>query len=133
MNIKLPNTSPWHHKDQAKADICTKFIGRGSSRSSTAAYALAFGELANCGSYSEDDIIFVSVEGNRRNRVPLDASELQLAIDARASFITDNSYHRERTYNIGERELADLLIQAGYYVKSNTQYYALWLPNLTEV
>ena len=45
-------------KDQAKSDKATKFIGQGSPRSSTAAYAKAWGERANSGTYSASDTVF---------------------------------------------------------------------------
>ena len=127
MPITLTATSPYVGKDQRKANIATKFIGRGSPTSSTAQYAKDFGALANCGQYAKDDLVFVSVEGNRRGRIGLDTSEVDKAIAARATFVADNQYHRSRPYNVGEKELVSYLMQAGY---KNFEFrdYAEWRP-----
>jgi hypothetical protein len=101
-------------KDQAKADLADKFIGRGSSRSSTHAYALAVGPLANTGTYTRDDLVMISAEGDRAWRVRPDFAEIQLALDAGAQIITDTLAHRERRYNCGEREVAAYLGANGY-------------------
>lgn len=101
-------------KDQAKADRATKFIGRGSARSSTAQYAEDFGELANTGQYTANDVVFASAEGNRANRVRPNFDELQKAVDAGATFITDDKANRSRPYNIGERDIADFLTNRNY-------------------
>lgn len=114
MNVILPQTSPYTAKDQRKADAATKFIGRGSPVSSTAAYALVCGKLANSGQYTADDVVFVSAEGNRRGRIAPDLDELQKACDANARFITDDAANRNRSYNVGEREVAKFLVSQGY-------------------
>ena len=112
--VTLPSTSPYSAKDQRKSDRATKFIGRGSSRSSSAAYAKAWGALANCDNYTASDRVFVSVEGNRGGRIGLDVDEVLKAISARSVFIADDKFNRERPYNIGERELSVLLEKNGY-------------------
>lgn len=125
--MKLPITSPYTQKDQLKADHATKFIGRGSLASSTNKYRLSYGNLANSGEYVSNDLIFVSVEGNRSNRIPLDKDEILLAIQAKASFLSDNPYHRIRTYNVGERELADFLL-INNYKETPLENFSLWEP-----
>ena len=112
--VKLPNTSPYTIKDQAKADACTKFIGRGSHPSSTRKYAEAFGRLANCRQYTEADRVFISVEGNRSARLTFDHHEVNLACTANVNFLTDDITNRSRPYNIGEREIAAYLTSKGY-------------------
>lgn len=115
--VVLPVTSRYTGKDQAKSDKATKFIGRGSSRSSTAAYAKAWGDKANTSAtwgYTEDDVVFVNAEGARSGRLPPDFTELQHAINAGCTFITDTPYHRARPYNLGEREVAQYLTLHGY-------------------
>lgn len=114
MKVTLPITSPYTAKDQAKSDQATCFIGQGSPRSSTATYARAWGERANKGAYSPDDIVFVSAEGNRSGRMDPPFDELLLAMEAGATLITDPPHHRARTYNIGERLVAAYLRQYGY-------------------
>ena len=111
-------------KDQAKADRANKFIGRGSPSSSTNAYALACGEAANAGQYQRSDIVMISAEGNRRGRLAPDFAEIRLAMDAGAAILTDTPAHRERPYNLGEREVAAFLSAGGYVER----YPGHWLP-----
>lgn len=107
-------TNPYARKDVLKARGATKFIGRGSAASSTHRYAQAAGDLANCGQYVASDIVFVSAEGARRGRIPIDRVELQKAVDAGAVFVTDVPADRNRSYNVGEREVAEFLQERGY-------------------
>lgn len=111
----LPVTGPYTAKDQRKANAANKFIGRGSPRSSTNAYAAAYGDNANCGSYTSTDVVFISAEGNRAGRVDPDFNEIKRACDANARFITDDIANRMRPYNVGERQVAEFLITQGYY------------------
>ena len=101
-------------KDQAKADKANKFIGQGSENSSTNQYRIDYKENANTGVYDSSDVVFTSAEGNRRGRKLPNYKEIQKAIDAGVTFITDTLEHRERPYNIGEREVADYLSKNGY-------------------
>lgn len=111
---QVKSTNPYFSKDLAKALHATRFIGRGSTLSSTNKYMEAAGDLANCGNYSLADVVFVSAEGARRNRIEVNFEELALAIAARASFVTDVPFDRNRPYNIGERKVADFLSKNGY-------------------
>lgn len=106
--------SPYAIKDQAKSDLANCFIGRGTTRSSTYRYMIAWGDRANKGTYTADDVVFVSAEGARFNRRPAYREELEKACNAGAAFITDTILHRSRPYNVGEREVAEILIQNGY-------------------
>ena len=113
--VVLSGTGKYVTKDQDKADQATKFIGRGSEKSSTARYAVDFGELANSGNYTSDDVVFISAEGNRGGRVEPDFNEIDLAIEAGASFITDVEAQRNTNYNkVGEGKVAEYLINSGY-------------------
>lgn len=112
--VKLNGKTPFTSKDQAKADRATKFIGRGSERSSTAQYAKDFGALANTGSYTAADTVFVSAEGARAGRVEPDFAEIDWAVAAGATIITDNAENRAREYNVGERQVAAHLVKKGY-------------------
>ena len=112
--VKLSGKTPFTPKDQAKADRATKFIGRGSERSSTAQYAKDFGALANTGSYTAADTVFVSAEGARAGRVEPDFAEIDRAVAAGATIITDNAENRAREYNVGERQVAAYLAKKGY-------------------
>lgn len=114
MNPRLPITGPYTAKDQAKWDQAGKFIGRGSVRSSTQRYADALGDLANTGEYSAGDVVFVSAEGRRTGRLEPDWAELQRAVDARVTFITDVPAQRHSAYNLGEQQVEAFLLRAGY-------------------
>lgn len=110
----LTGRSPYLAKDQAKSDKANKFIGRGSSRSSTEQYRKDWGELANCGLYTYSDVVFVSAEGDRSGRLKPDFIQLAYAVEANSTFITDNIDNRSRKYNIGEREVSLFLSSQGY-------------------
>lgn len=114
MAVVLPITGPYTAKDQRKANAANKFIGRGSPRSSTNAYAQAYGNNANCGAYTSNDVVFISAEGARSGRLDPDFDEIKRACDAGARFITDDISNRLRSYNVGERQVAAFLEQQGY-------------------
>jgi hypothetical protein len=119
-----------HHafKDQKKADQANKFIGIGSPTSSTNQYRKDYGDMANCGVYDEDeDIVFISAEGNRAGRLNPDFREINLAIQARVTLLTDNRVARNRSYNIGERQVAKFLEEHGYRESIHTHCSA-WYP-----
>ena len=106
-------------KDMDKFSVITKFVGFGSDGSSTEKYRTdTFKDMANTGKYSASDIVGVSVNGNRPGRVRVDggrfAVELKLALDAGATIVADAKTDRERSFNVGERELAEVLTGAGY-------------------
>lgn len=111
---KVESTNKYFLKDLKKATNATKFIGRGSEKSSTNKYMIASGNLANTGVYTSEDIVFVSCEGNRKIRVQPDFNEIKLAIEAGVTFITDNLLDRSQWYNIGERQVAAFLENNGY-------------------
>jgi hypothetical protein len=106
-------------KDNEKASRANKFIGRGSDQSSTNAYAVAAGNKANTGDYDSSDVVFVSAEGARANRIAPDFDELKRAADKGVKFITDKKADRERTYNVGEREVELFLKYSGYKEESD--------------
>ena len=106
--------SPYFQKDLKKFKDATKLISRGSGKSSSAAYADAAGAKANTGEYDSSDVVVISAEGARKNRIGPDYDEIQLAIDAGVTFITDNPEDRARKYNVGEREVAAFLTENGY-------------------
>lgn len=113
--IKTVNsTNPYFPKDLKKAALANKFIGRGSFVSSTNKYMMSAGELANCGTYTNDDVVFISAEGARRGRIEPNYEELSQAVAAKVTFVTDDEYNRNRPYNLGEREVAKFLGTNGY-------------------
>jgi len=124
--VKLKGNSPYIAKDQIKSDLANKYIGKGQQGSSTDSYASSWGENANTGSYTKNDKVFLSVEGNRSGRQPLDIVELKKATDAGATIITDDSQNRNRSYNIGEKEAEKTLLSSGYEERSP----GIWTPTV---
>ena len=112
--VILPRTGPYTAKDQAKSDKANKFIGRGAPGSSTAAYAEAWGDRANTGVYASDDVVFISVNGNRRGALTPPWPEIKKAMSAGATLITDAPADRARAFNTGERAVAGFLGSNGY-------------------
>ena len=123
--MKLTIRNSYGYKDQMKADISNKFIGRGSAASSTNQYAKDYGDMANTGEhmdYTYSDVVFISAEGNRTGRLLPDVTEIVKACEAGATLVTDSPYHRNRQYNVGERFVADLLIKQGCEEFIHTNY-----------
>lgn len=106
---KLTMRTQYGFKDQMKADISNKFIGRGSAASSTNQYAKDYGDMANTGDYVSSDVVFISAEGNRTGRLVVDFDEIRKAILAEATLVADNPANRNRAYNTGERDVANFL------------------------
>ena len=127
MGVKLSGNGPYVVKDQYKASLCDKFIGIGSTGSSTHSYCLDYGLKANCGQYVQGEKVFISINGKRYNRVGINVikPEIQLAANAKVQFITDCVWHRTRPYNIGEQEVAVLLQNLGYKF-TDCVTYGLW-------
>ena len=118
--------SKHHQKDQEKAKLATHFIGDGAEGSSTDIYrndAESQGIPTNKKEgYTKDSVVFVSINGNRKNRKGIETivDSLKAAIEAGATIVTDTEENANRSYNIGEREVADFLKNNGYtYKKSN--------------
>lgn len=105
----------------SKAKLATKYIGFGEEGSSTALYAKQTGDKANTGSYTPDDVVFVSINGGSdsttknelRNKT---IEEALVAGKAGATLITDNaSYIASKEYNkLGEGRLAQALKDNGF-------------------
>lgn len=120
----------YYDKDKTKAKPANKYIGRGSLSSSTHWYATNLPqEIVNCGQYEPSDIVFISAEGNRPKRVPIDKEEIAKAASAGVRFITDKAEHRNRNFNIGERETAAYLTDLGYVAKEYKQGAVWSKPN----
>jgi hypothetical protein len=125
----VESSNPYFQKDLAKAKTANKFIGRGSDASSTNRYRVAAGDVANTSDYEASDRIFVSVEGARRGRIPLDKEEVDKAVQVGATLIADAAKDRLRPYNVGERELADHLIKS-HYLEISPGTWSKENPNL---
>ena len=119
--------SKYLNKDMNKWNKCNSFIGYGAVGSSTEHYRTkvwpSMGRVN--GGFREGDVVGISVNGNRPNRVSAPWHLIDEAIAAGdVGFITDIKSDRDRSYNIGEREVAAYLqcrgfdeIEEGYWVE----------------
>lgn len=128
--VKLPFASFYSYKDQAKANVARKYIGIGAPGSATDRYRIAYGPRANCDSYEKSDVVFISINGKRKNAVNVSAikSMVEAAAEAEVRFVTDNKINRYRDYNVGERDVEDLLLSLDYK-ELETPSYSLWVKN----
>ncbi|NEW81267.1 MAG: hypothetical protein GZ094_02725 [Mariniphaga sp.] len=119
MGFKLTYKNRYTTKDQYKAHVCNKFIGFSVAGRATWQYAedaKAQNLPVNSGQYCESDIVFVSINGkgygtseNFENAI----KEIDLALKAGATIITDNQINAERKYNnhaFGEIGLRNFLM-----------------------
>jgi hypothetical protein len=102
-------------KDSNKFAEINKLISRGIEGSSSHKYATedTFNlgkENINSEEYDEIDIVGISVNGNRKNRICFDKELVKKAFDSRAILVADNTQDRNRIFNIGERNLHDFLV-----------------------
>lgn len=132
-----PSARKHLEKELVKTRIATQFIGVGAENSSTERYRLLYERygVANTGKYTSNDIIWVSSNGQRRNRIsPVRQGMLQgmyayvlTAISAGATFVMDTKGHLEKTarYNVGEIALANYLKNHGYQREGES---GIWTP-----
>ena len=114
-----PKAAPDAVKAPYKASRATKYVGYGAEGSSTALYAQQLekqGMPVNSGKYTADDVVFVSVNGKPTTRNFVSTlNEVLKALDAGATVLTDSAAYLEKsTYNKGEKELAEELLDRGY-------------------
>jgi alkylated DNA repair dioxygenase AlkB len=121
-------------KDIQMAEEATQFIGFQSGTatiSSTNKYREAWGELANTGNYTEDDIVMVSGSGLFRGvtepQIRKTLSEkykplLEAAISAGANFVIGNQYDKG---NLSDKLVADYLKAKGY-TEEKLNGYSRW-------
>lgn len=133
-----PSATKWVNKEVAKFDVATQAISDGTNNSTAGFVKDFYGDKANTGTYTKDDVIYLSTNGNRTGRVvPVKNGVLQgayknidKAIEAGAKFVADTSKHLASTgkYNIGEVELAEYLQSKGY-TREDKDGYGLWSQN----
>jgi len=123
----------YNDKDKIKFAKCNKLISRGAKGSSSNKYQL--GQILeipisniNVDTYEPTDTVAISVNGARANRMKFNKTLIDLAISAKVTFITDNLYNRNRSFNIGEKEIADYLSSKDY-IFNNTPTRGEWVPN----
>ena len=121
-------------KDIAMAQIATQFIGKSAAPlgtpSSTRNYEQAWGERANTGNYSKEDIIMVSGSGPWRGVTSEEIAQtfenhykplLNKAIAAKSSFIVGNAQGTDQLVH-------NYLQEKGYRVEQTSQGYAVFNP-----
>lgn len=136
-NVIKPSARKWLEKELVKARVATKFIGDGVINSSTDRYRKLYYKynLSNLPFYRETDVVWISANGNRKDRIPVTVNNrlfsvyylIDTVIAAKASIIADTKTHIMNTYNynIGELELANYLLSKGYYRLDKT---GIWKP-----
>jgi len=128
-------------KEQYKSKRATQFIGKGAQNrkgedSSTERFRKLYDsyDIANTGDYTADDIVWVSVNGNRADRVKAvvdgklqgEYKNITLAMKVGASIIMDTAEHiASNKYNVGEVEVAAYLSKNGYQRDDST---GVWTP-----
>ncbi len=138
---KRPSAAKWVDKELAKFDVATQAISDGTNNSTAGFVKDFYGDKANTGIYTKDDVIYLSTNGKRAGRViPVKNGVLQgayknidKAIETGAKFVADTSKHLASTgkYNVGEVELAEYLQSKGY-VREDKDGYGLWSPSKLE-
>lgn len=121
------------NKDKEKFRICNRLISDGCVGSSSFMYK-NFGlehiqpKDVNKEFYLHTDIVGISVNGKRPNRLSFNKSLLRKASEANVTFVTDSVYDAERNYNIGEREVAEFLTkELGYVVEISDNIRRIWV------
>ena len=139
---KRQSAAKWVDKEVAKFDVSTQAISDGTNNSTAGFVKDFYGDKANTGTYTKDDVVYLSTNGDRRGRiVPVKNGVLQgayknidKAIEAGAKFVADTSRHLSSTgkYNIGEVELAEYLQSKGYS-REDKDGYGLWSTIKTSI
>lgn len=132
---KRPSGAKWADKEVSKFNVATQAISDGTNNSTAGFVKDFYGDKANTGTYTKDDVIYLSANGNRTGRViPVKNGMLQgayknidKAIEAGAKFVSDTGKHLASTgkYNVGEVELAEYLQSKGY-TREDKDGYGLW-------
>lgn len=132
LTAKDESSSKYLAKDQAKANIATQFIGVGNDKSSTKHYAGLYGDKANTGSYTADDVVFVSTNGGDKGKgLEGNKALIDKAIQAKAKLVTDTKSHASSEYNKqGEAKTVTYLEEQGLtpteFKNKNGEGYTVW-------
>ena len=121
----------YQEKDARKFRVCTHLITRGAKGSSSDKYMREWhnpNTIINAATYLSTDVVGISVNGRRRNRVSFDKELVLAAMSAGCRIIKDNPTHANRSFNIGEQELSIFLTTNGYHMVDTRPYASLWVP-----
>ncbi len=135
-NLKPLNPAVAEHmkKDVAMAEVATQFIGKtaapSETPSSTRNYAEAWGERANTGTYTKEDIIMVSGSGPWRG---VTESQIQQTFKQHYIPLLDKAIEAQSTFVVGGAKGTDQLVQAylkekGYKLEQTNKGYTIATP-----
>ena len=110
----------YKEKDQKKFEICTHVFGYGVEGSTSAKYHSDYKSIHS------DCVVGISVNGARPNRYPLTKEWVQRFTRLKCAIVADSTYHRERAYNVGERELAKYLKELDYVCGVSDSKRSIW-------
>ncbi len=119
-------------KDQTKFKVCTHFLGIGSNISSSYKYQhtdlLGLNLNRDLSTLDSNSVLGISIEGNRSNREKISIEILEPIVATQCIIVLDNEYNRNRSYNIGEREIAAMLRNLGYVEEQGDEgtYRTVW-------
>ncbi len=107
MGFQLTHKNRYTAKDQNKATIANKYIGfsvsgKGRATEQYAIDAATQNIPVNCGTYTASDVVFVSLNGvgyGTAANFYKTLAEIDVALQAGASIITDNATNAYRNYN----------------------------------
>ncbi|WP_245916129.1 hypothetical protein, partial [Merismopedia glauca] len=134
--LSPPKASVAQHmvKDVAMASIATQFIGKSAAkdmtRSSTRNYELAWGDRANTGEYSADDIVMISGSGNWRGVTP---KAIEQTFQEHYIPLIDKALAQRSRFVVGSSQGTDMLVQKylqsqGYELNANNEGYVQLSP-----
>lgn len=140
MGFQLTYKNHYTIKDQNKATIANKYIGfsvcgKGRATEQYAIDAANQNIPINCGSYTPEDVVFVSVNGGTYGTATnfnKTLAEIDLALQAGAIIITDNSTNAYRKYNnvnFGEGGLRNYLQDTYRHIEEHEieeASYSIW-------
>lgn len=121
-------------KDIAMAQIATQFIGKSAAPpgtpSSTRNYEQVWGERANTGSYSKEDIIMVSGSGPWRG---VTSEQIARTFENHYKPLLDKAIAAKSFFLVGNAQGTDQLVQnylqeKGYKIEQTSQGYARFNP-----
>ena len=121
-------------KDIAMAEVANQFIGKSAAPpetvSSTRNYEQAWGENANTGNYSKDDIIMVSGSGPWRG---VSQEQINQTFKTHYKPLLDKAIEAKSSFVVGNAKGTDQLVQKylqekGYKLEQDSQGYAGFNP-----
>lgn len=114
---KSKRKSPYFRKDIIKFANVNKLIAFGAPNTSSRAYAETVDQrMLNTYIYKQSDVVGVTINGGNKSQLDFRnvSKELQKAINANSTIVADKPNDRIRSYNSGERLVAEMLLKNNY-------------------